>query len=170
MRQIPLPEHERTDGTPTISIDEARNRFVKKGIDYWRSLRGQRRFPAYGELTLRGIATILPYVVIARVIENGADYEYRYVGDAERQAFKSYFKGIRVTQVEAHSPEFGRILRRAYDQVRSTGAPFLVRGRSDHEPVDSRLPHHETAFLPLGASDAGVDHLLIVGVQIPESF
>jgi hypothetical protein len=29
---------------------------------------------------------------------------------------------------------------------------------------------HETAFLPLGANDLAVDHLLIVGVQVPTPF
>jgi hypothetical protein len=74
------------------------------------------------------IARLRPYVVLPRagargfgVIDCGADYEYRYVGEAERQAFKTYFKGIRLTQIEAHAPEFGRILRSAYDQVRSAG-------------------------------------------------
>ncbi len=131
---------------------------------------GERRFPARGDLTLRGMAPFLPHAVIIGVIDGGADYEYRYVGDAEREAFKSYFKGIRLTQIEAHAPEFGLILRSAYEQVRSTGRPFIVRGRSDLDPENSQLSYRETAFLPLGASDAAVDHLLIVGVQVPEPF
>ncbi|MEI9992672.1 MAG: hypothetical protein WDM86_21895 [Rhizomicrobium sp.] len=107
------------------------------------------------------MATILRYIITARVIGDGADYEYRYVGDAERQAFNRYFKGIRITQIEAHVPEFERILRSVYEQVRSTGTPYLTRGPLDHEPQDSLVQYHEAAFPPLGISDAAVDHLRV---------
>ncbi len=170
MSQTPLSARQLADGVTMAPIGDARSPFVKKGVDYWQSLRGQKRFPARGDLTLRGMAPFLPHVVIIGVIDCGADYEYRYVGEAERQAFKTYFKGIRLTQIEAHAPEFGCILRSAYDQVRSAGLPFIVRGRSDLEPQDSRFSYHETVFLPLGASEEAVDHLLLVGVQIPEPF
>jgi len=152
------------------AVENARNPLVKTGVDYWLSLCGQCRFPARAKLAFRGMATFLPHSVIVSVVDNGADYEYRYVGEAQRQAFGTYFKGIRVTQIEAALPELGAMLRSAYEQVRATGAPLLVRGRVDHEPARSQLRYHETAFLPLGASDAAVDHLLIVGVQVPTPF
>jgi hypothetical protein len=155
---------------PFLGIDAAINPFVKTGVAYWRSLCGQRRFPARGDLTLRGTAAILPYSVIVRVIDGGADFEYRYVGDSQRQAFKTSFKGLRVSQIEAAVPQLGSLLRAAYEHARSSGEPFLIRGRVDHEPADSKLLYHESAFLPLGVSDAAVDHLLVVGVQIPEPF
>ncbi len=153
-----------------ISLDEARNPFVKLGVEYWRSLCGNRKFPARSDLTLRGMAAVLPYIVIIAVVDSGADYEFRYVGDAQREAFKTYFKGMRVGQIEAVVPELGAILRGVYEHARSTGLPFAIRGRVDHEPEGSKFLFHETAFLPLGASDTAVDHLLIVGVQIPEPF
>lgn len=170
MTQDLLSARQRADGITVAPIGDARSPFVKKGVDYWHSLCGQRRFPARGNLTLRGMAPFLPHAVIVGVIDGGADYDYRYVGDAEREAFKTYFKGIRLTQIEAHAPEFGLILRSAYEQVRSTGTPFIVRGRSDLGPQDTQMSYHESAFLPLGVSDATVDHLLIVGVQVPGPF
>jgi hypothetical protein len=166
MSESPLTARQRADGVTMAAISDARSPFVRKGVEYWQSLCGQRRFPARGDLTLRGMAPFLPHTVIIGVIGGGADYDYRYVGEAEREAFKTYFKGIRLTQIEAYAPEFGGILRRAYEQVRSTGLPFIVRGRSDLG--NSQLS--ETAFLPLGAGQEAVDHLLIVGVQIPEPF
>jgi hypothetical protein len=162
----PLP----SDGAVVIAPEDARNPFVRMGVAYWRSLCGQRKFPAHGELTLRGMAPFMTYIVIIAVIDGGADYEFRYVGDAQRQAFKTYFKGMRVTQIEAAAPELGGLLRSVYDLVRSAGVPFAVRGRVDHEPAGSMFLYHETVFLPLGTSDDAVDHLLIAGVQIPEPF
>lgn len=169
MPQAPSSAHLET-GAVTLSIADVRNPHVRAGVDYWHSLRGQRRFPARADLALRGMAAILPFAVIVAVEGGGADYEFRYVGDAQRQAFSTHFKGMRLTQIEAAAPELGAIVRGAYEHVRATGVPLLVRGRVDHEPANSRFLYHETAFLPLGASDDAVDHLLIVGVQVPEPF
>lgn len=170
MSQSRFPAHLKAHNTAIISIDDAKNPHVRKGADYWRSLCGQRRFPARSDLTLRGMAAVLSHTVILRVIDDGADYEYRYVGDAQRQAYRVPFRGIRVTQIEAALPHLGAVLRYVYEQARSTGVPFAVRGKVNHEPPRARFLYHETVFLPLGASDAAVDHLLIVGVQVAEPF
>jgi hypothetical protein len=170
MPQEFLPARREAENIETKSIDDAKAPCVQKGVAYWRSLCGQRRFPARADLTLRGMAPILPHSVIIEVIDRGADYEYRYVGDIQRQAFKTYFKGIRVTQIEAVAPRLGGVLRAAYEHLRSTGMPFIVRGEIDPDLPSSMFLYHETAFLPLGADDGTVDHLLIVGVQVPEPF
>jgi hypothetical protein len=153
-----------------VPLDNAVNPHVRKAIAYWRSLCGQRRFPARADMTLRGLAPILPYAVIVGVVDGGADFEYRYVGEAQREAFKTSFKGLRVSQIEAAVPELGALLRGVYEQARATGEPFIARGRVDHEPENSKFLYHESVFLPLGASAAVVDHILVVGVQIPTPF
>jgi hypothetical protein len=150
----------------TYSIDEVEHTIVRSAVSYWRSVRAQRRFPARAELTLRGMASFLSYTLIVAVIENGVDYEYRFVGDIERQSFKRNFKGMRVSQVEEVAPKFGAIIRSTYDRVTSAGLPFAVRGLADHVEKTEYVPYHETAFLPLGVMDGLVDHLLVVGVSI----
>lgn len=169
MPQDPLASRQQANEVQARSIDDAKTPCVQKGVGYWRSLCGQRRFPARAALTLRGMAPILQHAVIIEVIDRGADYEYRYVGEVQRQAFKTYFKGIRVTQIEAAAPRLGGVLRAAYERVRSTGMPFIIRGEIDHDLPSAAFCYHETAFLPLGV-DGEVDHLLVVGVQVPEPF
>jgi hypothetical protein len=151
-----------------VSIAQATDQHVKAGVDYWRSLCADRPFPARADLALRGMAAFLPYTVIVGVIDGGADYEYRFVGDAQTRAFKMPFKGVRVGQIEAAVPQLGAMLRAAYDSARSTAIPFIVRGSMPFEAPDSEPRYHETAFLPLGES--AVDHLLIIGVQVPKPF
>ncbi len=153
-----------------ISLDEARCPPVMLAIAYWRSIRYERSFPARSALTLRGLAPVLPYSLIVAVIDGGADYEYRYVGEAERQAFQSYFRGVRLSQIEARAPAFGSVLRVVYDMTRIDAAPFIIRGKVDHEVAGTETTFHETAFLPLGEKSSVVDHLLIVGVQVPEAY
>jgi hypothetical protein len=170
MTQSPSSVAPVTDGATVIAIEDAVNPFVKTGVAVWQSLRGDRKFPARADLTLRAMAPFLPYAVIIAVIEDGADFEFRFVGEAQRQAFHTYFKGMRVSQIEAAAPDLGALLRGAYELARASGTPFAVRGRVDHEPAGSKFLYHESVFLPLGTNDTAVDHLLVVGVQIPEPF
>ncbi len=151
-------------------IEDAENPIVKIGAEYWRSLRGKRRFPSRGDLALRGMVAILPYSVIIAVLDGGADYEYRFVGDAQRQAYKTYFKGMRLSQIEIGAPELGEVLRDVYELLRSSGSPLLLRGKADYDEIDSQQRYHETVLLPLGASDGVVDHILVVGVHVPSPF
>ncbi|HXC54323.1 MAG TPA: PAS domain-containing protein [Rhizomicrobium sp.] len=151
---------------PTYSIDDVEHPIVKSAVSYWQSVRAQRRFPARADLTLRGMASFLPYTLIVAVIENGNDYEYRFVGDAERQAFKRDFKGMRVSQIEKIAPKLGETIRATYDKVSATGLPFAVRGLADHVRTNAYIPYHEAAFLPLGVTDGSVDHFLAIGVNI----
>ena len=170
MPQDPLTAHQHAEEVRTNSIDDAKAPCVQQGVEYWRSLCAEGRFPARADLTLRGMAPVLPHSVIIEVIDRGADYEYRYVGDIQSQAFKTNFKGMRVTQIEAVAPRLGGVLRAAYELVRSTGKPFVARGPIDHGLSGGTRLYHETAFLPLGADGSTVDHLLVVGVQVPEPF
>ncbi len=156
--------------TTFVAPEQATDPHVKMAAAYWRSLCGARRFPARADLTLRGMAAILPFAVIISVIDGGGDYEFRFVGEAQREAFHTSFKGMFVSQIEAAAPQLGAILRGAYEQARKTGTPYVARGAVDHCEAGSNSLFHETVFLPLGAHDDAVDHLLIVGVQVPEPF
>jgi hypothetical protein len=151
---------------PTYSIDEVEHPIVKSAVSYWRSVRAQRRFPARADLTLRGMASFLPYSLIVAVIENGTDYEYRFVGEVERQAFNRDFKGMRVSQIEKIAPKLGEVIRATYDKVSSTGLPFAVRGLADQVKTTEYIPYHEAVFLPLGVADGLVDHFLAVAVNV----
>jgi len=75
-----------------------------------------------------------------------------------------------VTSLALNEASAGRGALLSFVYCLGLGLPFIIRGRVDHEPVGSKFLYHETAFLPLGASEAAVDHILIVGVQIPEPF
>jgi hypothetical protein len=151
---------------PTLPIEDVQHPVVQSAVSYWQLVRAQRRFPARADLTLRGMARFLPFTLIIAVINGGTDYEYRFVGDVERQSFNRDFKGMRVSQVEEIAPRFGEVIRATYDKVRTAGLPFAARGLADHVSTTDFLPYHETAFLPLGVVDDAVDHLLVVGVNI----
>jgi len=97
----------------------------QNGRRYWLSCAGNAGFP-HATSSLSRNATFFR-VRHAGVVDDGADYEYRYV-EKLRGRHSNLFKGMRVPD-RGRLPELGAILRSAYEQVRSTGASFLVRGR-----------------------------------------
>ena len=139
---------------------------VSMGVRYWNALRGERPYPARGELVPAKMAKFLRNTVLVQVIDGGADYEYRVVGDAHVQAHGFNFRHMRLKQIEATRIDFST--RATYGHVRTTGVALAVRGWVGRHEPHSRFSYHETAFLPLGENGV-VDHLLIVTAYVPRS-
>ncbi len=137
---------------------------VSAGVQYWTALRGARPFPSRKEIVPAKMAKLLRNVVLVRVIDGGADYEYRVVGDAHVQAQGHNFRHMRLKEIEARRVDF--TTRATYEHVRITGLPLAVRGWIGRHVPQSRFSYHETAFLPLGENGV-VDHLLIVSTYVP---
>ena len=109
-----------------ITAGELRSARALAGFEYWTALRGERRLPRHAEIAPRPMARFLRNVVTVRVIDGGADYEYRYTGDAAVQAFGE-FRNKRVSQIIADLPDYGRMIRSIYDEVCRTGTAKFVR-------------------------------------------
>ena len=140
---------------------------VSRALRYWKDKRGAQRFPSRTQITPRDMMAFLRNIVLVRVLDGGADYEYRIAGDAHVQAFGTDFKGLRLTELEAVEPEYGRATRITYEHVRVLGEPFALRGWVA-PTAKSAFSYHETVFMPLG-TDNQVDHLLIATVFTPRS-
>jgi hypothetical protein len=164
--------HETPDQTAvhTVTLDELDSPVLKLAADYWRSLRKGRRFPARKDLHPRDMAGILRDIVLVRIIDGGADYEYRIVGDAQAQAYAVPLQGRRISEIAVTAPWFGHIATTVYEHVRRSGEPLILRGRIGREFPEAKFVYHETVFLPLGASDDAVDHLLIVATNVFGAF
>lgn len=123
-------------------------------ISYWQQLKGDRRYPARADVTLRGLGRLARYAVLVRVLPD--DYEYRFVGNVPVTALGCDFTGRRFSE-----PEVGAKMRANYrydllEKVRETGEPWVFKARYASE---SGLPlHSETVFMPLGTDD--IDHVL----------
>ncbi|MEI9991380.1 MAG: PAS domain-containing protein [Rhizomicrobium sp.] len=152
-----------------VSLDELDNAVVRTGANYWRGLKGGRKLPARSQLKPRDMSAILRNVVLVKVIDGGKDYEYRITGDAHVQAYGLTFKDLRVSQVKAAAPEFGRMMHSLYEHVRSTADPFAVRGWVGRELPDAHFVYYESAFLPLAEDGETVDHILVVSIYVPKA-
>jgi hypothetical protein len=149
-----------------VALDELDSAVLKLAAEYWRSRLNGRRFPARGDLQPRDLAGILRDMVLVKIIEGGADYEYRIVGDAQAQAYTVPLQGRRISEISVAAPWFGHIAAFTYEYVRRSGEPVAMRGGVGHEFPEARFVYHESVFLPLGTNDDAVDHLLIVSTNI----
>lgn len=162
-QQQTLPE---ASSVFVISPGEIEDPLIRLGTEYWKSLCRGRRFPAREDLTPRGMAAFLRNIVLIKIIDDGKDYEYRIAGDAHVEAHGVSFSGVRLRQVEAANPVYGRMTRATYEHVRTTAEPYALRGWVGKEFPQSRFAYYESIFLPLGPSDDAVDHLLVIGTYV----
>ena len=160
--------HESSDQTAVhaVALDELDSLVLKLAAEYWRSLCNGRRFPARADLHPRDMVGILRDMVLVRVIDSGADYEYRIVGDAQAQAYAVPLQGRRISEIAVTAPWFGHIATTVYEHVRRSGEPLTLRGRIGREFPEAKFVYHESVFLPLGVNDDAVDHLLIVATNV----
>jgi hypothetical protein len=147
-----------------VAYDALDSTPVSAAVRYWDGLRGSRPLPAREELEPAKMAKFLRNIVLVRVLDGGADYEYRVVGDAHVQAHGYNFRHKRLKEIEATRVDFST--RATYEHVRTTSLPFAVRGWIGRHVPQSRFTYHESVFLPLGAKGL-VDHLLIVSTYVP---
>jgi hypothetical protein len=145
----------------TTDLDDLENPAVRLGVTCWLQLRGERRFPARDEMQPREIAGALRHMLLVKVLDGGADYEYRIVGDAQVRAYTVTLQNRRFSQVAADAPVLGKAVGQMFDRVVKEGEPIAARGRVGRDIPEANFTDSEFAILPLGTDRDGVDHLVV---------
>lgn len=143
-----------------IELSGVESRLVREALAYWNARRGARTYPSRSEIVPRDISRLLRNVVLVRVLDGGADYEFRIVGDAAITAHGFSFQGLKVSELDARIDGYSAIVKRLYDRVVRTAEPLAMRGPLAH--IEKGHTVHEGIYLPLGPEGGPVDHLLIV--------
>ena len=146
-----------------IDLSEIQNATVRKGYDLWESLRGARLFPSRAQMSPKALGPMLRNTVLVRVLDAGAEFQLRVIGDAIMIAQGDQFQGLTTAEVEKQLPRYGTVLHRTYSLVFTEKQPAAFRG-TYHRAADGRIFHHENVLLPLGESDEAPDHILGVVV------
>jgi len=149
-----------------LALDEVESEVVRGVADHWRSLCGGRRFPARDALVPRALKRLVRHVMLLRVLDDGADYEFRIVGDMQVQAYGASFFGMKLSDVARKHPKFAEGSKIFYDGVRMGRDPFGYRGWIGRDMPDTKFSYHEIALFPLGPADDRVDHILVAGVYV----
>ncbi|HWA03999.1 MAG TPA: PAS domain-containing protein [Rhizomicrobium sp.] len=150
-----------------LSLDEIESATLRHVACYWSGLRGGRRFPSRQEFEPKNLKGLLRHVTLVKVINSGADYEFRVMGDVQVQAYGSNFAGMRLSQVAVRHEKFAEGLRVFYEGVRMGREAFGYRGWIGRDMPDTKYSYHECAFFPLGTDGEVVDHILVAGVYVP---
>lgn len=151
---------------PTVfewpKLDELETAPVKMAIAYWQSVRGSRLFPSRKELKPREIAPLLPYLALLKVIDDGADFEHRIVGDAQVRALRVRVQNRRFSEIAAEAPELVSVSKPLFLKVVQTRAPLCWRARTGYDAVDVVFKEVEGVLLPLGETEEAVDYVAAI--------
>lgn len=143
-----------------IEPDAATSDVVLEGYRYWRAQRGRRAFPSRIDIRPADIKRVLPNLILAKVLDDGRDFQFRIVGQSIAAAHGLNPINWRVSELDKHADGFSAVVMRVYLSVYESGRPYASRGSLKHLDRDYRT--FESIFLPLGPSDGVVDHLLVV--------
>jgi len=141
-----------------IAPDDVEAQPLRCALAYWRSIRGDRRFPSRADIRPRDIAGILRHVSLIKY-ENG-DFLYRIVGDAIVRAFDLPMQNRWVSELSFEEPGFGAIVRPLFQRCVESGEVIAVRGRTGRDLLKVNFTHYENVLLPLGPGNGTVDHIM----------
>lgn len=150
-----------------VTLDELESRETRAIAHLWQKWRGEETMPPRAALLPQQLGRFAPYISLARVVDGGADYEFRVIGDEHTRAYGISFRGGKVGDIISLSPRFGKQLKATYDMVRASARPFAYRGLIGADFPDCRFVWFETAYLPFGTNGT-VDHILNAAVYAPK--
>jgi len=164
---ITVPTNAPEGSSGILPLDKIESPIVRQGLDYWHSLRGGRPYPARTELAPRDLTTLLRHVVLLRLVDGGADYEYRIVGDAHVVSHGFTMQGLRVSDVDSYSPGYGPVLKSLYDRAVRRRDAYAFRGWLERGRENMKYIYSESVFMPLGPDAQTIDHVLNFSVYDP---
>ena len=147
-----------------ISPAELNSSDLRNIYSIWDEKRQSRTMPARNDLLPRALGRCLRNVSLIGIPPGDRDYEFRVIGDVHVQAY-----GKRMSDLIAVAPGFGRVMKATLDTVFNTRAPLAFRGMIGRDAGDARFVWLETIYLPLGAVNDAVDHIIVATVYAPRN-
>lgn len=140
-----------------IALEEIGSAHLQDALALWQRKRGPRTYPRREDIAPSDMKSFLRNITLVRSIDGGVDFEFRIAGDGMVVAYGFNPIGKRLSVfprdfVEACMAALGSVLRHKQ--------PLAVKGTMDKTDVESLA--QETLFLPLGADENTVDHVLVV--------
>lgn len=152
-----FPEHTRYE---PIALEAIQSSILQLGVNYWKALRGSRPYPRRDELDPRKIGRALANMVVARVVDGGADFDVRIVGDEVRRAYPISLNGRLLSEIACDLPTPAARWGQAFRRVVHTALPIAIHVHVGLDNPEVNFSFAEVVCLPLGHGKSAVDHVL----------
>lgn len=148
-----LPGMSQTDAFERLSVDQLSSEKVIELHDYWRSARGDRRFPRRADIDPADIVRLLPNLMLTEIERDPLRVWYRVVGTGVVAR-----TGLDFTRRYLDDTPFAddnSAWRRLYEEMLETGEPIF--GRDFVIMPDGAPLHSEFCMLPLARDGVTID-------------
>jgi hypothetical protein len=149
-----------------IPLEEIDNAVLLNALRLWEDLRGGSPYPSRNAVTPRMLKPILRNTMLLKVVDGGADYEYRIVGDAYVMAHGHSYQGMRWSQTAGLAKGFHKVVKPIFDRVVREGEPVAMRGWIDRGGASTGHVYCEYLYLPLGEPGGSVDFILVCAIYL----
>ena len=142
-----------------LAFDEVSSETIRLVHAYWDRIRGDRHFPAKGDIDPAEIKAALPYVLISEVQREPLRVRYRLVGTEA-----AHFAGEDFTGKWLHESGWGEdaaAIEQYYVHMFEVGGPAFGIDYFTQVSDGQRRPY-EWAIFPLAADGEHVDYCLLV--------
>lgn len=143
---------ERTTFTE-IAFADLEDAAICLGVTQWLQARGERKFPSRHELDIRNLGRALANMALIEVIDGGADFLIRLVGDEVRRAYPAKLNGRLISELFKELPKTVPLWRAAFRKVVETGEPLAMQIQVGSDIPEVRYSYAEAVCLPFGAAD-----------------
>jgi hypothetical protein len=158
--ELTIPEY---SSGRVIGLDTVESMTLRQIADHWNELRGYRLFPSRNDFRPVNLKKLLRHVSLLRVIDGGADYQFRVMGDVHVQAYGENFSNLMLSDMARQHAKFAEGLKIFYEGVRMGRRPIAYRGWIGRDMPETKYSFHEVIYLPLGENEATVDHIVVAG-------
>jgi len=141
-------------------LDRLQSPILHGAAAYWLRLRGSRRFPSREDLNPARFSSALRHMALVRVMGDGAEFEYRIVGDSLAGAFSVPLQNSRLGEIATKAPSTVTVIGGVYRRCVQSGEPLALSGTTGRNASTAMFTHFEAVVLPLGVAEPVVDHLL----------
>ena len=164
---VPAPRYfPEATSVQAVSLEALQDSVLRQVRDYWRMLRGTRRFPTREDIKPRDISVAMNHMVLARIVDRGADLELKIVGDEVGRAYRAPMNGRRISELAHELPKAAARWKEIHQLVAHTRTPIALSVTVGLDTPEVNYTHAEVVCFPLGPSDNVVDHLLIFGRHV----
>lgn len=146
-------------GSGEIDPSQVQNTLLRKALELWEDLRGDRLYPSRQQLSPRALGPLLRHAILIKVLDGGAEFQIRIIGDAIAAVQNIQMQGLTTAELDQILPGYGSMVRTAYVRAFDEKLPQAYSGPILRE-ADQRTFNRELLLLPLGETDDAVDHLI----------